>query len=143
MRSSIRFGLVAVGTLALLTIGFVTFRARLEQKVDAQRPTQNAGCDGTKAASTGPNANFPARAAQNPCLIISSFRENGPGGTGDEFVEIFNASTLPVTVSSLSDDPAGVANGIGVFASAGNGRHPIFGQAANASSLACQIPSLP
>jgi hypothetical protein len=129
MRSSIRFGLVAVGTLALLTIGFVTFRARLEPTAQAQRNTQVAGCDGTIAPSR-----------TNPCLVISSFRENGPAGTQDEFVEIFNASTQPVTVSTLSDDPAGSANGIGVFVSAGNGRHPIFGQAANVSSLACQIP---
>jgi hypothetical protein len=131
MRSSIRFGLVAVGTLALLTIGFVTFRARLEPTAQAQRPNQVAGCDGTAAPSR-----------TNPCLVISSFRENGPAGTQDEFVEIFNASTLPVTISSISDDPGtlGAANGIGVFASAGNGRHPIFGQAVNVASLACQIP---
>lgn len=131
MRSSIRFGLVAVATLALLTIGFVTFRARLEPKAQAQRPTQVAGCDATVAPSR-----------TNPCLVISSFRENGPAGTSDEFVEIFNASELPVTIASLSDDPGtlGSANGIGVFASAGNGRHPTFGQAANVASLACQIP---
>jgi hypothetical protein len=140
MRSSIRFGLVAVGTLALLTIGFVTFRARLEPTAQAQRngslPAPNnavqvAGCDGTATPSR-----------TNPCLVISSFRQNGPAGTQDEFVEIFNASTQPVTVSSLSDDPGtlGAANGIGVFVSAGNGRHPVFGQTANIASLACQVP---
>jgi hypothetical protein len=139
MRSSIRFGLVAVGTLALLTIGFVTFRARLEQKVQAQRPTQVAGCDASRAASTGPNANFPGRTAANPCLVISSFRQNGPNGTGDEFVEIFNASTVDVTVSSLSNDPGGVVNGIGVYVSAGQGFHPQFGTASNQSKLWCQI----
>jgi len=129
-----------VGTLALLTIGFVTFRARLEQKVDAQRPTQNAGCDGTKAASTGPNANFPGRPAANPCLIISSFRENGPGGTGDEFVEIFNSSVVDVLVSDLSNDPGGPSNGIGVYVSAGQGFNPSFvGGVGNQARLACQI----
>lgn len=131
MRSLIRYGLVGVGTLALLTVGFVTFRARLEQKVQAQRPTQVAGCDATAAPSR-----------TNPCLVISSFRQNGPAGTTDEFVEIFNASTVPVTISSLSDNPGagGSANGVGVFVSAGNGRHPTFGQATNVASLACQIP---
>jgi len=129
MRSLIRYSLVAVGALALLAIGIVTFPGRLEQKAEAQRPTQVAGCDATATPS-----------ATNPCLVISSFRENGPAGTGDEFVEIFNASQKPVTVSSLSADPAGSSNGTGVFVSAGNGRHPVFGQAANVSSLACQIP---
>ncbi|MGI9067106.1 MAG: hypothetical protein ACR2HX_11980 [Pyrinomonadaceae bacterium] len=131
MRSLIRYSLVGVGTLALLTLGFVSFRARLEQKAQAQRPTQVAGCNATIAPSR-----------TNPCLVISSFRQNGPAGSTDEFVEIFNASQVNVTISNLSDDP-GVglgANGIGVFASAGNGRHPTFGQAANVASLACQIP---
>lgn len=73
-------------------------------------------------------------------LKISRFRENGPAGTGDEFVEIFNPSDSPVLVSECSEDPGGSSNGIGVFASAGNGIHPIFGQAANVSSLVCQIP---
>jgi hypothetical protein len=131
MRSLIRYSLVAVGTLALLTIGFVTFHSRLEEKAQAQRPTQVAACDATTAPSR-----------TNPCLVISSFRQNGPAGSQDEFVEIFNASVVNVTVSTLSDDPGvlGAANGIGVFVSAGNGRHPVFGQAANVASLACQIP---
>lgn len=142
MRSSIRFGLVAVGTLALLTIGFVTFRARLEPKAEAQtvRNLQVAGCD-TAAAPSLPT---PANPNGNPCLVISSFRQNGPAGTQDEFVEIFNASSVAVTVGSLSNDPAnvpaGLNLGIGVFVSAGNGNHPTFGQTANVSSLACQIP---
>jgi len=129
MRSSIRYSLVAVATVALLTIGFVTFRARLEQKVQAQVP---AGCTpGVVPSKT------------NLCLVISSFRENGPAGSTDEFVEIFNASTVAVTVSTLSDDPVTAANGIGVFASAGqgfNGPPTSFGQAANVASLACWIP---
>lgn len=129
MRSLIRYSLVAVGMLALLTIGFVTFPGRLEQKAEAQRPTQVAACNAGAAPSR-----------TNPCLVISSFRENGPNGTQDEFVEIFNASAVSVTISSLSDDPGGSFLGIGVFASAGNGNHPTFGQAANVSSLACQIP---
>ncbi len=133
MRSLIRSGLVAVGTLALLTVGFVAFRARLEPTAQAQRNTQVAACDATVAPSL-----------TNPCLVISSFRQNGPAGTQDEFVEIFNASSVAVTVSNLSRDPAnvpaGINLGIGVFVSAGNGNHPVFGQTANVSSLACQIP---
>jgi len=136
MRSLLRYSLVAVGTLALLTIGFVTFRARLEQKVQGQTPAQVSGCNATVAPSR-----------TNPCLVISSFRQNGPGGTADEFIEIFNASVVPVLVSTLSDDPGSSSpavapgvNGIGVFVSAGNGFNTQFGQAANVSSLACQIP---
>ncbi|HVQ40013.1 MAG TPA: hypothetical protein VMS31_20915 [Pyrinomonadaceae bacterium] len=126
MRSLLRYGLVAVGTLELLTIGFVTFRARLEQKVQGQTPAQVSGCNATAAPSL-----------TNPCLVISSFRHNGPGGDADEFVEIFNASTVSVTVSSLSTD----GNGIGVFVSAGHGFNPQFGEAAkDVASLACQIP---
>jgi hypothetical protein len=142
MRSLIRYGLVAVGTLALLTISFVTFRARLEQKAQAQnqppRANQVAGCDTSKKPAL-PTAGSPNG---NPCLVISSFRQNGPNGTQDEFVEIFNASNVNVTAAELSSDPGvlGTANGIGVFVSAGNGRHPTFGQAANVASLACQIP---
>lgn len=146
MRSLLRYGLVAVGTLALLTIGFVTFRARLEPKAGAQtirngsqagNAVQVAGCD-TSAAPSLPTAGVPG--SGNPCLVISSFRENGPWGTQDEFVEIFNASSVAVTISSLSRDPAGSALGIGVFVSAGQGFHPKYGQAANVSVLACNIP---
>ncbi|HVQ38552.1 MAG TPA: LamG-like jellyroll fold domain-containing protein, partial [Pyrinomonadaceae bacterium] len=85
--------------------------------------------------------------AATPCqpscgcpLKISRFRENGPNGTGDEFVEIFNPSDSDVLVSTCSEDPNGASNGIGVFASAGNGFNPHFGQAANIASLVCQIP---
>jgi hypothetical protein len=80
-------------------------------------------------------------------LVISSFRENGPNGTGDEYVEIFNASVVAVTASTLSSDPSagGTANGIGVFASTGNGCViNVAGGgctgAANAVNLVCQIP---
>ena len=141
MRSSIRYGLVAVGALALMIGIFIALRPRLEQKVQAQtfNTGQVAGCDVTSAPSK-----------TNPCLVISAFRENGPGTTAgsgrkDEFVELFNASAVNVTVSTLSDDPNGTFNGIGVFVSAGEGFNPAppfgggFGQAANVSSLACQI----
>src|SRR3989442_730081 len=135
MRSSIRYSLVAVGALALMIGTFIALRPRLEQKVQAQtfNTNQVAACDVTSAPSK-----------TNDCLVISAFRENGPGSTAqsgqqDEFVEVFNASAVNVTVSTLSDDPNGTANGIGVFVSAGEGFNPQFGQAQNASSLACQI----
>ena len=120
MRSSIRYGLVAVGALALMIGIFIALRPRLEQKVQAQtfNTGQVAGCDVTSAPSK-----------TNPCLVISAFRENGPGTTAgsgrkDEFVELFNASAVNVTVSTLSDDPNGTFNGIGVFVSAGEGFNP-------------------
>jgi len=82
MRSSIRYGLVAVGALALMIGIFIALRPRLEQKVQAQtfNTGQVAGCDVTSAPSK-----------TNPCLVISAFRENGPGTTAgsgrkDEFV---------------------------------------------------------
>jgi hypothetical protein len=51
--------------------------------------------------------------AQAP-LIISEMRFRGPGGTNDEFVEIYNNSGSPVTVSSGGGSP-----GFGVVASDG------------------------
>ena len=51
--------------------------------------------------------------AQAP-LIISELRFRGPGGTNDEFVEIYNNSGSPVTVSSGGGSP-----GFGVVASDG------------------------
>ena len=179
MRSSIRYFLIAVGALALMVGTFVALRPRLEQKVKAQNLNQVAACN--------PAAN-PSKTNLG-CIVISAFRENGPGTTGspvqgpaagpgynaagpaipsalanpgtsrpgtgstDEFVEIFNASARPVTVSSLSDDP--LNQGIGVYVSSGQGFNPgpgsspaqqageygsSNGQAVNASQLACQLP---
>ena len=132
MRSLVRYSLIALGLVAL-AVTVAVFRPRLEQKAMAQIPT---GCDPTVAPSK----------TNNKCLVISSFRENGPAGTGDEYVELFNASVVSVTVSSLSSDPSagGTANGIGVFASTGNGCATNIGGgcagAANAANLVCQIP---
>jgi hypothetical protein len=47
-------------------------------------------------------------AAQTPPLIISEFRVRGWEGSADEFVEIYNASDAPVTVSP-ADNSAGYA----------------------------------
>ena len=44
----------------------------------------------------------------NPPLIISEFRLRGPGGAQDEFVELYNNSNSPITVST-SDASAGWA----------------------------------
>lgn len=130
MRSLVRYSLIALGLVAL-AVTVAVFRPRLEQKAMAQIPT---GCDPTVAPSK----------TNNKCLVISSFRENGPAGTGDEYVEIFNASAVAVTVSSLSNDPNGSASGIGVFVSTGNGCPTNIGGgctgAANAANLVCQIP---
>jgi hypothetical protein len=41
-------------------------------------------------------------------LIISEFRFRGPGGTSDEFVELFNPSSSPITVNT-ADGSAGWA----------------------------------
>jgi len=42
-------------------------------------------------------------------LVISEFRVRGPNGANDEFIEIFNASGAPHTVTSLSGTGYGVA----------------------------------
>jgi hypothetical protein len=113
MRSLVRYSLIALGLTALV-ITVAVFRPRLEQKVGAQ---------------SAPNA------VKTKTLVISAFRENGPNGTGDEFVEIFNPSTANVTVSDLSGDPNGSARGIGVFSNGGNNA----GTLANGVFLRCQI----
>jgi hypothetical protein len=135
MRSLIRYSLVAVGALALMVFTFAMLRPRLEPTAEAQRNTQVAGCNAALAPSTGPSVPNPGRPAANPCLVISKFRENGPNGSTDEFVEIFNASTVTATVSTLSNDPETTANGIGVYVSSGQGIAPNINQA----KLACQI----
>lgn len=93
-----------------------------------------------QASISGVGGGGPCKPSCKCPLKISRFRENGPNGTGDEFVEIFNSGNSDVLVSSCSEDPNGASNGIGVFASAGNGFNPHFGQAANVASLVCQIP---
>ncbi|HYJ86305.1 MAG TPA: hypothetical protein VEW46_09635 [Pyrinomonadaceae bacterium] len=134
MRSLVRYSLIALGLMAL-AITVAVFRPRLEQKAMAQIPT---GCN----PAVAPNKTDPEN--PNRCLVISSFRENGPAGTGDEYVELFNASIIGVNVSDLSSDPQGTAQGIGIFASTGNGCPTNIGGgcvgAANASTLVCQIP---
>lgn len=112
MRSLVRYSLIALGLLALV-ITVLVFRPRLEQKAQAQ---------------SAPNA------VKSRTLVISAFRENGPNGTSDEFVELFNPSNASVTVSNISGDPNGAATGIGVFSSAGNGT------TSNAVTLRCHVP---
>src|SRR5512132_2148435 len=51
--------------------------------------------------------------AQAP-LVISEFRSRGPGGSNDEFIEIYNNSIVPVIVSS-----GGGSSGFGVVGSDG------------------------
>ncbi|HUC20769.1 MAG TPA: choice-of-anchor Q domain-containing protein, partial [Candidatus Polarisedimenticolaceae bacterium] len=64
-------------------------------------------------------------------LMISRFRMNGPGGSQDEFVEIYNPATTPHTVASGNCG----GGGYGVYASAGNGT------TSNSAALVCQIPN--
>jgi hypothetical protein len=69
--------------------------------------------------------------AQTPItgqLMISQFRENGPNGPTDEFVEVFNPTSSAHTVVGRD----GV--GYGVFASAGNGT------TSDTVKLVCNIP---
>ncbi|HYE16438.1 MAG TPA: lamin tail domain-containing protein [Pyrinomonadaceae bacterium] len=58
--------------------------------------------------------------APPPPLIISEFRLRGPGGTEDEFVEIYNNSDSDVTVSSFDG-----SGGFGLAASDGTVRFTI------------------
>lgn len=94
MRSLLRYSLVAAAIGALVLLSIATLTRQIEQKAYAQNTS-------------------------GAVLVISSFRENGPGGTTDEFVEIFNPSNTSVTASSLSVDPGGTGLGIGVFAGKG------------------------
>ncbi|MEK6281956.1 MAG: Ig-like domain repeat protein [Acidobacteriota bacterium] len=64
-------------------------------------------------------------------LMISRFRENGPAGPQDEFVEIHNPSTSPHTVASGNCG----GGGYGVYASMGNGTP------SNDANLVCSIPN--
>jgi len=65
----------------------------------------------------------------NGSLVISRFRQNGPAGPDDEFVEIFNPTNSTHTVSTLA------GSGYEIFASAGNGT------TSNNLSLVCTIPA--
>src|SRR5437667_9612565 len=103
MRSSIRYGLVAVGALALMIGIFIALRPRLEQKGQGQtfNTGQVAGCDVTSAPTT-----------TTPCEVFSAYRENGPAPTAgsartDEIVEPLTASDVNVTVSTLAYDVTG------------------------------------
>lgn len=111
MRSLLRYSLVAAALGALVLLSIATLTRQIEQKAYAQ--------------------------AVGKTLVISSFRANGPGGTSDEFVEIFNTTNSPILASGVSLDPSapsGPGFGIGVFANAG----PTSASAK--PSLVCQIP---
>ncbi len=115
MRSLLRYSLVAAAIGALVLLSIATLTRQIEQKVQAQSP---------------------ANTVKTKLLVISAFRENGPNGTGDEFVELFNPKTTAVLGSDLSGDPNGTGTGIGVFSSAGNGT------TSNAVSLRCHVPGI-
>jgi uncharacterized repeat protein (TIGR01451 family) len=84
------------------------------------------------SASDPTNINCTADISQtnpNP-LMISRFRENGPNGPMDEFVEIYNPSTTAHVVAS-----GNCTGGYSVVASAGNGT------TSNAVLQVCKIPN--
>jgi uncharacterized repeat protein (TIGR01451 family) len=91
--------------------------------------TDSCGCSQTQSYTL--KVQSEENSVQTKALVISAFRQNGPNGAGDEFVEIFNPSTTPVTVSSLSGELSG---DIGVFSSAGKGT------SSNDVFLRCRIP---
>jgi DNA/RNA endonuclease G (NUC1) len=64
-------------------------------------------------------------------LMISRFRENGPAGPQDEFIEVHNPTQTPHTVASGNCN----GGGYGVYASAGNGT------TSNTATLVCYIPN--
>jgi hypothetical protein len=91
--------------------------------------TDSCGCSQTQSYTL--KAQSTTNTVKTKTLVISAFRENGPNGVADEFIEIFNPSKVAVTVNDLSVDPTGA---IGVYTSAGNGT------GSNAVFLACAIP---
>jgi putative Ig domain-containing protein len=86
--------------------------------------TDSCGCSQTQS--------YTLKVVQTRILVISAFRENGPKGARDEFVEIFNPSDAAVTVSTLPGNPG--EDDVGVFSSAGKGT------ASDAITLRCLIP---
>jgi subtilisin-like proprotein convertase family protein len=63
---------------------------------------------GANAATCQFNVTVTPSGPSGTTLIISEFRERGPSGANDEFVELYNPSANPVTVST-SDASAGWA----------------------------------
>jgi uncharacterized repeat protein (TIGR01451 family) len=88
-------------------------------------PNNNSASDPTTINCT------PDSSQTNPNpLMISRFRENGPNGPTDEFVEIYNPGTTAHVVAS-----GNCTGGYSVVASAGNGT------TSNAVLQVCQIPN--
>lgn len=88
-------------------------------------PTNNSASDPTTINCSAD----PALTNTNP-LMISRFRENGPAGPTDEFVEIYNPSAEEYVVAS-----GNCTGGLSVIASAGNGT------TSNATLQVCHIPN--
>lgn len=70
--------------------------------------TTTVHATGANAAACQFNVTVTPSGPSATTLIISEFRERGPSGANDEFVEIFNPNSTPVTVST-SDASAGWA----------------------------------
>ncbi|HYJ86395.1 MAG TPA: hypothetical protein VEW46_10085 [Pyrinomonadaceae bacterium] len=88
-------------------------------------PTNNSASDPT-TINCVPDA---SQTNTNP-LMISRFRQNGPNGPTDEFVEIYNPGTTAHVVAS-----GNCTGGYSVVASAGNGT------TSNAVLQVCRIPN--
>ncbi len=88
-------------------------------------PTNNSASDPTTINCSAD----PTLTNTNP-LVISRFRQNGPGGPTDEFVEIYNPSAEEYVVAT-----GNCTGGLSVVASAGNGT------TSNAVLQVCHIPN--
>lgn len=71
--------------------------------------------DSIRRLAVGLLCAFAAQAALAAPLIISEFRLRGPNGANDEFIEIYNNTNSPHTVSSSSGTGYGVAASDGVL----------------------------
>lgn len=97
-RSRVVASLIGICLFLLLTIGSVRL-VRVGTASGIVTPQPGAAAAGALAKSKE-DGDGVVRPAAGGGLIISEFRLRGPGGAGDEFVEIYNDSNSPVTVNA-------------------------------------------
>ena len=87
----------------------------------------------------------PAFAQLGAPLIISEFRLRGPSGANDEFVEIYNPSDAPVTVTSVSGTGYALvaSNGVARFIIPNGTVIPARGHYLGANSVAYSLAAYP
>jgi uncharacterized protein (TIGR03437 family) len=56
----------------------------------------------------------PSPAPTSPPVVISEFRTRGPGGAGDEFIELYNNSATPIDISGWKIKGSSNAGGVSV-----------------------------